>query len=200
MECDASGLAIGAVLSQEGKQVAYLSEKLNEAKRKYSSYDLEFNALVQSLKKLRHYLLPKELIVYTNNNALQFINRQHKLNQRHAKWVEYLQIFNSVLKHKSGQMNKIGDALSRKNLLLCEIQANNVGFESLKELYAKDVDFKEAFEACNDLIAKNREPWVDFMIQEGFLFKGNKLCIPKGSMRDNLLKENYCGSLAGHFG
>ena len=37
------------------------------------------------------------------------------------------------------------------------------------------------------------------MIQEGFLFKGNQLCIPKCSMRDNLLNKKHNGGLAGHF-
>ena len=45
-----SGSAIGAVLSQEGKPIAYFSEKLNNAK-KYSAYDHEFYVIVQALKK-----------------------------------------------------------------------------------------------------------------------------------------------------
>jgi hypothetical protein len=37
------------------------------------------------------------------------------------------------------------------------------------------------------------------MVQERLLFKGNQLCIPKFSMRHNLLKEKHSGGLAGHF-
>jgi hypothetical protein len=38
------------------------------------------------------------------------------------------------------------------------------------------------------------------MIQDGLLFRGNQLCLPKCSMRENLLKEKHSRGLAGHFG
>ncbi|XP_057248317.1 uncharacterized protein LOC130590269 [Beta vulgaris subsp. vulgaris] len=146
VECDASGVGIGAVLSQSGRPIAYFSEKLNEAKRKYSTYDKEFYALVRSLDHWRHYLIAKEY-QFDMTEALKYLQSQQKLQPRHAKWVEFLQAYHFVIKHKSGKMNKGADALS-----------------------------------------------------EGFLFKNKRLCVPKHSVRESLIREFHEGGLAGHFG
>ena len=90
VEFDASGNSIGVVLSQEGRLVAYFNGMLNDAKRKYYAYAQEFYAIVRALKKWRHYLLPKEFVLYIDHQDFQFFNSQGKLNQRHLKWVEFL--------------------------------------------------------------------------------------------------------------
>ena len=58
--------------------------------------------------------MPREFILYSDNHALQFITKQEKLNQKHAKWVEFMQNFTFVLKHISGSSNKVADALSKR--------------------------------------------------------------------------------------
>jgi hypothetical protein len=105
-------------LSQDNRTISYFSENSNDAKEKYSTYDKEFYAVIQALKKWGHYLIPKEFVLYSDNQALQFITRQEKLNQRHAKWVEFMHNFTFVIKHISGSSNKVADALSRRSLVV----------------------------------------------------------------------------------
>ena len=50
LQCDANGIGIGGVLIQEGKHVAYFSEKLSRPSLNYSTYDKELYALVRVLE------------------------------------------------------------------------------------------------------------------------------------------------------
>jgi hypothetical protein len=50
LECDVSGIGIGGVLLQEGKHIAYFSEKLSGHSLNYSMYDKELYALVRVLE------------------------------------------------------------------------------------------------------------------------------------------------------
>jgi hypothetical protein len=100
VDCDASRTTIGAFLSQEGRPIAFFTENLNESRKKYYVYDQEFYAILKALNKWRHYLLLKEFVLFMDHKALQYIKNQGKLNQKHTKWVEFLQIYYFALKQQ----------------------------------------------------------------------------------------------------
>jgi hypothetical protein len=74
VDCDASGSSIGEILSEEGRSIAFFNKKLNDAKKKYFIYDQVFYAIIQALKKWRHYFLPKDVLLFTYHRELQYIN------------------------------------------------------------------------------------------------------------------------------
>ena len=113
---------------------------------------------------------------------------------RHAKWVEFLEQFPYVIKHKKGKGNVVADALSRRYALLAMLETKLFGLESLKDMYVHDVDFAEIFAACEKFSENG------YYRHNGFLFKANKLCVPKCSIRELLVSESHEGGLMGHFG
>jgi hypothetical protein len=150
LKCDASGIGIGGVLLQEGKPVVYFSEKLSGPSLNYSTYDKELYALVRVLETWQHYLWPKEFVIHSDHESLKHIRGQAKLNKCHANLVEFIETFSYIIKLKKGKDNVIADALSRRYTMLSQLDHKIFGLESLKELYATDFDFKDAYKNCRE--------------------------------------------------
>ncbi|KAL5737954.1 hypothetical protein ACOSP7_030715 [Xanthoceras sorbifolium] len=185
LHSDASKVGIGAVLSQACKPVAYFSEKLTGARARYSTYDIEFYAVVQAVKHWRHYLFHREFVLYTDHEALKQLHSQDKISARHASWSAYLQQFTFVLKHKASTSNRVADALSRRSNLLSTMTVHVPGFETFKDLLQLDPYFAAIMLNLNAI--ENR----DFLVVDGFLFHGNQLCVPDSSLRFQIIKELY---------
>jgi hypothetical protein len=194
IECDASGIGIGAVLMQEKRPIAYFSEKLNGAVLNYPTYDKELYALVRALETWQHYLWPKEFVIHTDHESLKHLKGQGKLNRRHAQWMEFIETFPYVIKYKQGKENIVADALSRRYALISTLNAKLLGFEYVKELYVNDDDFASVFAACE------KAAFGKFYRIDGYLFRENRLCVPNSSMRELLVREAHGGGLMGHFG
>ncbi|XP_074278100.1 uncharacterized protein LOC141601702 [Silene latifolia] len=82
------------------------------------------------------------------------------------------------------------DALSRRHSLFIELDARILGFKHIKELYKYDPEFSK------EII----EPIGLYSVQDGYLFKGNRLCIPNPSIRELLVREAHGRAIVGHFG
>jgi hypothetical protein len=172
LECDASGIGIGGVLILGGKPVAFFREKLHGASLNYSTYDKEFYALVRVLQTWQHYLWSKEFVIHSNHESLKYLKGQATLNKRHAKWTEVIESFPYIIKHKKWKDNVIADALSRRYTMMSQLSHKIFGLETIKGLYATDLDFKDAFENCTE-----GRTWQKFLLREGLLYRANKLCV-----------------------
>ncbi|XP_074297529.1 uncharacterized protein LOC141628265 [Silene latifolia] len=96
-----------------------------------------------------------------------------------------------------GKDNVVADALSGRYIMLSIMEQRVLGFEYMKDFYASDPDFKDEWNLQQSGQIKKRSK---YLIQSGFMFLGNRLCILKGSYRGLLIKEAHSNDLAGYFG
>ena len=115
----------------------------------------------------------------------------------HGRWVEFLQCYSFVVKHRVGVENKAADALSRRVSLLSVMSVKVTGFKQLNDDYESRPNFGELYTSLSNA---PRPILDDYTLQEGYLFKANKLCIPRSLVRDFLVWEIHVGGLAGNFG
>jgi len=132
---------------QKKKPICYHSEKFSQAVINYPTYDKELYALVQSVKKRKHYMIGKETIILTDHQPLQYLQSQTKLQKsRHFRWMGFLQHFHLVIKYKKGTSNKVADMLSHPPISASIILHNaSFSFESYAKQYSNNDDFKEIY-------------------------------------------------------
>ncbi|XP_073119701.1 uncharacterized protein [Henckelia pumila] len=104
----------------------------------------------------------KEFVIHMDHEFLKHLKGQQNLNKRHAKWVEFVETFPYVIKYKKRKENVVTDALSRS-----------------------DLDFGEIYTSCL------QGPKDKFFVHDGYLFKEDKLCVPKSSIRELLVRESH---------
>lgn len=99
-----------------------------------------------------------------------------------------------MIKYKAGSQNWIADALNQCQLLVTAMQMRMHGFEAFCSLYPGDPDFCDMWRNCVS------GSYKEFSTNEGYLLKGNHLCIPNISLRDAIILYSHTGGLTIHFG
>jgi hypothetical protein len=79
---DASNFAIGGILVQEGRPVAFESKKLSETERRWPPHKKEMWAVIHCLKTWGHYIGSKDVVVWTDNVILKYFTTQPKLSSK----------------------------------------------------------------------------------------------------------------------
>jgi len=118
LDCDASDLAIGAVLSQvqngEERPICYASQLYDSHQKNYNVTRKELLALVTFVKKFRQYLLGRSFLIRTDHAALQWLRRTPEPIGQQARWLEILEEFDFTVQHRPGSQHVNADALSRR--------------------------------------------------------------------------------------
>jgi len=216
--CDASRQGLGCVLMQDGKVVAYASRQLRPQEQNYPTHDLEFAAIVHTLKIWRHYLIGNKCEIYTDHKSLKYIFTQPDLNLRQKRWLELVKDYNLEIHYHPGKANVVADALSRKSYgpkddhLREEMARLNVHIVPRGSSHVLNVQstledrIRKAQSSDKDLMkirrqtGENKTP--DFRVDnEGTLWYKDRICVPrKRDFRQILMDEAHNSVYAIHPG
>lgn len=128
LHTDASGEALGAVLTQDDEEgnpraIGYASRILSDVERRYSATESECLAVIWACENFRHYLHGHHFHLYSDHQALQFLmggGASRSTNRKHHRWLAELQTYNFTICHRPGVDNVVPDALSRCYQLTAE--------------------------------------------------------------------------------
>jgi hypothetical protein len=146
---DSCNEGLGGVLTQNGFVICYESRKLKKHGRNYATHDLELAAIMNALRKWRHYLMGKRFELRTYHNGLKYLFDQPNLNARQRRWLEFLSKYDFDIKHIKGKENKVVDAINRR---VHELHATTIRMyqsdlkDKIIEATKSDFQYKELVE------------------------------------------------------
>ncbi|KAF8112041.1 hypothetical protein N665_0068s0008 [Sinapis alba] len=198
IKTDASGDGIGAVLTQHGKAITYMSRPLGVTKQSWSTYAREMLAIVIAVRPWQPYLLGRYFTIQTNQRSLRYLLEQHIMNPEQQKWMGKLVGYDYVITYKPGSMNAAADALSRRANSPC-----------LSAIYAQQTDFwgdicqQQKTDPYLLKVGKqaDKKPGASYMKRNGLVHYHNRLVIPPSSpLIQSLLREYHNTPMGGHSG
>jgi hypothetical protein len=118
VETDACDNGVGAVLSQNGHPIAYLSKALGVNNRKLSVYEKEFLAVMMAMDKWRPYLQRGPFTILTDHKSLVNLQDQQLTTELQRKAMAKMVGLQFHIKYKKGSENGAADSLSRVGYLM----------------------------------------------------------------------------------
>ncbi|GFX71343.1 retrovirus-related Pol polyprotein from transposon 297 [Trichonephila clavipes] len=194
---DASMDGLAAALLQRSPDdnsfhpIYYMSRKTSETERKYTSYELEVLAIIETLKKCKVYILGMPFKIITDCNAFTKTMSKKDLNTRIARWALNLQDYDYTILHRSGSQMAPVDALSRIQVLTNQYTDSIVhGIKESQELDPHILSIKALLQ---------NGPYENYCIKINVLYKfidGAEVLVIPDEMQHHFIKNAHD---KGHF-
>ena len=117
VETDASAGAIAASLTQGGRPIAFFSRSLGKSEKHHSVIEREACAIVEALRKWRHFLIGRHFKLVTDQQSVKFMfdqqNRGRVKNDKILRWRLEMAAYSFDISYRPGSWNTVADALSR---------------------------------------------------------------------------------------
>lgn len=200
IETDASGLGIGAVLTQRKHPVAFLSKCLSPKNQALSTYEKEMLAVLFAVEKWRPYLLGHQFTILTDHQPLQHMFNQRISTPAQHKWVSKLLGYNYRVQYRAGHLNTVPDILSRRHEFLSIQSFSSPLFDSITLITKACHSDPEALTIITAL-QKNEQTKKGFSLLDGRLLYKNRIFVPQSTdWRAKILHEFHSTLAAGHSG
>ncbi|GBG92248.1 hypothetical protein CBR_g55017 [Chara braunii] len=204
---DASQYGIGAVLQQDDgnglRPIEFMSKKIKTQKLQDSTYEKELYAFVCTLKHWKHFLLGRHFKIFSDHSTLQWMKSQGELNDKLARYIQFINMFDFEPEHKKGCYNKVANALSRRPDSFALIYSTHSFGEETRQTIARLLPQDETFRPIvrNLQADPNSEP--GYALSSDLLYTYSRgeehLCIPENQRLRTLLMSK-CHDARGHFG
>ena len=116
VETDASEFALAATLSQKGRPVAFISRTLSKTEQKHSAVEKEAAAIVEAVRKWKHYLTGKHSTLITDQHSVSYMldskHRSKIKNDKIMRWRIELSTYNFDIFYRCGAENIPADTFS----------------------------------------------------------------------------------------
>ena len=117
VECDASEVAVSAVLNQGGRPVAFMSRTLQGSELHYPAVEKEATAIIEAVRKWSHFLARQHFTLTTDQRYVAFMldNRKRTKikNNKILEWRLELASFSYTIEYRPGKENVAPDTLTR---------------------------------------------------------------------------------------